>query len=144
MKKAIRAICLLLVIAMVLVVPVYAEDHSTRSSSYFAALQAYIYRTTDTQFQVWFDVTGTRRMEEIGVSEILVQRSVNNATWTTVATFTPDNYPQMLEYNTGTAVNYVPYTGSMYYYYRAYVTFYADNGSGWGKMSLYTSPVRLD
>ena len=83
-------------------------------------------------------------MEKLGANEILLQRSVDNAQWTTVKTYTPDSYPQMLEENTVSCVNYVPYTGSMYYYYRARISFYAENGSGWGEMYVYTSPVRLD
>lgn len=144
MKYLVRSICVLLVIAIMLVVPVSAEEQNERSSAYFAALQTYISRKTDTEFRVWFDATGKERMETIGVSEILLQRSVNNATWTTIKTYTPDDYPQMLEHNTGSCSNYVSYTGNMYYYYRAYVTFYAKNSSGCGEMYFYTSPVRLD
>lgn len=144
MKCLLRSVCILLVIAMMFTVPVSAEEQNERSSAYFGVLKTYITRPSDTQIQIWFDVTGKERMDTIGVSEIELQRSVNNATWTTIKTYTPDDYPQMLENNTVSCANYVPYTGSMYYYYRAYVTFYAKKGTGWGEMHRYTSPIRLD
>ena len=144
MKCLLRSVCILLIIAMMFSIPVSAEEQNERSSAYFAVLKTYITRPSDTQIQIWFDVTGKDSMDKIGVNEIKLQRSVNNATWTTIKTYTPDDYPQMLEYNTVSCANYVPYTGSMYYYYRAYVTFYAKKGTGWGEMYLYTSPIRLD
>ena len=144
MKIFIRSMCFLLVMITIFTVPVSAQEQSTWSSSYFAALQTYICRVNETGFQIWFDVTATRRMEKLGVSEIQLQESVNNAQWTTVKTYTLESYPQMQESNTASCVNYVSYIGSKYYFYRACVTFYAKNSTGQAEMELYTSPVRLD
>lgn len=143
MKKIVRSICILLIMAILFSVPVHAEEQSTWSSSYFASFQLYI-RYTGTQVRIWFDLTGTRVMDTLGVSEIVLERSVNNATWTTVKTYSPDDYPQMLEYNTASCVNHVTYEGSRYYYYRAYITLYAKSGSGQATMCRYTSPVRVE
>ena len=134
MKTAFRCICLLLIMSIILTIPVHAEEPSTRASNYFSSLQTYICDINGTQFSIYFGVTGTRRMEKIGASQIEIQRSVNNATWTTVATYTPEDYPQMIESNTASCVGSVSYTGSMDDDYRAYVTFYAENSSGWAEM----------
>lgn len=144
MKRLTKSICILLVLVMILTMPVHAEEQSARSSSYFAAFQLYIRCSSGTQLKIWFDITGTGMMDKIGVSEILLQRSVNNATWTTVKTYTPEDYPQMFNYNSSGCVNYVTYEGSRYYYYRAYITMYAEKSSGWAEMYEYTSPIRIE
>ena len=138
MKKILRPVCIILIFALLLSVPVFAEEESSAwASSYFIAYSTYLYRTTGTQFQVWFDVSARSIMNELGVNSIKVQRSSDGENWTTVKTYLPEDYPQMLCESTGSHTGYVTYTGTSGYDYRAYVTFYAMNDTGIGKRFVY-------
>ena len=144
MKRFIKLICVILAMATIAAVPVSAEVESeTRGSNYFAAISTYIYPTTDVKFQVWFDLVAVNTMDEIGASSIKVQRSVDGTNWTTMFTYLPQYYPQMLDYNTISHMAYVPYHGTAGYYYRAIVTFYASRGNGMGELDRLTQTVYL-
>lgn len=139
MKRFINCICLLLVISMVVAIPAMAaETDNARSSSYFSSFDAYLHWTSSTQFQVWFNVTGTRVMDEIGASSITIQRKpTNGSSWETVATYSKDSCPSLIGHNTVTHASYIGGTKASGYTYRAYVTFYAKNSSGTGYYSYY-------
>lgn len=144
MRQCTRVISILLIISLLLAVPVYAEDEITPwSSSFIASYDPYIYYESGNSFEVWFDVVAVRRMDELGVNEIEIQRSSNGSSWTTVKTCYPDEYPQMICDNTGFHADYITYTGTVGYYYRAYITFYAKNSSGIGEIYAYTQTIRL-
>lgn len=139
MKKLKRCICCVLIFVMLVSVPVYANDTTHRASSYFSFYEAYLYRTSSTTFEVWFDVTATGGMDELGASVIKVQRSSDGSNWYTARTYTKEMYPQMICEDTGTHAACVSYTMEPGFYYRAYVEFYAKNGSGTGYASYYTA-----
>lgn len=144
MKRFVKLICVILAIATIAAVPVSAEtEASTRASDFFAAISTYIYQTTDTKFQVWFDLVTVEGMDELGASSIKVQRSADGTNWTTMFTYLPEYYPQMIDTNSGSHAAYVPYHGTEGYYYRALVTFYAAKGNGIGKLDRYTQTVYL-
>lgn len=143
MKRFTRAVCVILIVALMAAVPVYADDGiAPCSSSFFMRYDTYLYAvsstTTTTRFQVVFDVTGTGIMDEIGVNYIEIQRSSDGQNWTVMRTCTPANYSQMIDYDTHSHVDYISYTGTKGYYYRAYVEFYAKNSTGQGSMSDWT------
>lgn len=143
MKRFTRCVCLVLIVALLAAVPVCADDGITPySSSFFMCYDTYLYAvsstTTTTRFQVVFDVTALGTMYELGTNYIEIQRSSDGQNWTVMRTCTPSDYPQMLEYNTFTHVDYISYTGTKGYYYRAYVEFYAKNSTGQGSMSDWT------
>ena len=140
MKRFSRSICVVLVIGMLLAVPVFAETETEATpyaSSYFISYCAYLYKTTGNTFEVWFEVAARDGMDELGVSEIKVQRSADGTNWTTMWTYTPENYPQMICENTGSHGDCVTYYGIAGYDYRAYVTFYAKNSRGFAERYVY-------
>lgn len=126
MKRFLTLISLLLVVSLLLPMTASASEMSTRrASDYFAADSCYLQKVSSTELRVWFDVTGLAIMEEIGTSVIIVQRSSDGSKWEDMKTYTKENYPEMIAYNTGVHADYVTYSATPGYYYRAYVRFYA-------------------
>lgn len=144
MRKIIQYVSILLIVAFVFVIPASAaEDVNPKASNYFAATSQYLYKTSDTEFQIWYDASGVNVMDEIGASSIKVQRSEDGSSWTTVKTYTKDSYPEMVSKNTGFHSGHFTYSASKGYYYRAYVIFYAKKGTGTGTLGYYTSNMKL-
>ena len=146
MKRFTRLVCLLLAMSLLFAVPVFAaeeEEASTWSSSYFLSFSTYLYKTSSTKFQVWFDVEARRGMDELGASKIIVQRSSDGTSWSNMFTYYPTYYSQMICENTSAHAGYVPYTGTTGYYYRAKVTYYAKDSSGTAEYVQYTSKILL-
>ena len=140
MKLFLRSLCLILVISIILAVPVFATKEATPwASNYFVYYSTYLYRTTGTEFEIWFDVVGRNIMTELGVNSIILQESSDGENWTSIKTYTPEDYPQMICENTGSHADCVSYTGRPGYDYRAYVTFYAKNSSGFGERYVYAN-----
>ena len=142
MKRIIRYMSLFVAIAMLISIPAFAAE-SSRASLFFTKMSTYLEKTSGTTFEVWFEVTATGTMEELGVSTIKVERSSDKSTWTTMKTYSKANYSQMTDDNTVAHADCVTYTGTSGYYYRARVTFYAKNSSGSGEYVLYTSTISV-
>lgn len=145
MKQFVKCICLILVVSMIFAIPVMAEEIlDARSSNYFTRSSVYLYETSGATFQAWFDVTAVRTMEKIGAKEIKIQRSSDNENWTTMATYSMDDYSSLICANTVTHSAHVTYTGSRGYYYRAYIKLYAKDSTGSGTWARYTSSIYID
>lgn len=119
------------------------EDPILRASEFFITDSCYLNQTSDTEFEVWFDVTGTDIMDEIGAKTIKVQRSSDGNSWITVKTFTKEDYPEMIDIDSGFHGCGLPYTGSKGYSYRALVYFYAKKGDNSASLSRYTYTIDL-
>ena len=143
MQKIIRRISLLVIVSIMLVIPVSADSIDSRASAYFSSYDSAIDQITNTEFEVWYDVVAVDWMDELGVSSIEIQRSRNMSTWTTVATYYPEDYPQMIYENEFFVYDCVTHTGTPGYYYRAYVTFYAKKGTGTGYLFDYAEPIYI-
>ena len=144
MKRFSRMVCLLLAVVMILAIPVAAmENENTRASSFFMSSDVYLYQTTSTKFEAWFEVTALGGMDELGSSEIKIQESSDGENWTTVKTCTPTNYSNLIRENTSVHASYVSYTGTTGKYYRAKITLYAKNSTGIGEWVRYTSSIQL-
>ena len=144
MKRCVRIVSMILAISLLFAAPVYASDEATpRSSAFFTSYDPYIYYESGSSFEIWFDVVAPYRMEKLGVSKIKIQISSDGSEWETATTCYPEDYPQMICENTGFHADYVSYTGTVGYYYRAHITFYAKNSSGIGEIYAYTQIVRL-
>lgn len=144
MKRFSRCICLLLVcIMMFSTTALAAETAESRASSFFSASSVYFWNTSGRNYQIWFDVTATGTMQKLGASKITVQRSTDNSNWTTVQTYLMANYPQMVGNNTVSYDNYVSFTATPGYSYRAIVYLYAKNSSGEGNMRETTAILDL-
>lgn len=143
MKRFMRYVCVAVAIALLVAVPIRAEAADTRASSYFWAYDSYLWRTSSTSFEVWFDVNACDWMDELGVNSIKVQRSSDGENWATVKIYYPDVYSQMICEDTASHTSCVTYTGSAGYYYRAQVIFYAKNSTGTGMVYDYAETIRL-
>ncbi len=58
-------------------------------------------------------------------------------------TFYKSAYPQMTGENVNHYENYVTYTGTSGYYYRAYILFYAKKGTGEAEYEYTTDSIKL-
>lgn len=144
MKRLIRFTCIIMAMVLLLAVPVYAEEASTRSSSFIASYDSYLWKISDNQFQIWFDIDGMGTMDEIGVSLIKVQRRVSpDDEWITVRTYRSSERPEMIRENASGYYHYVTFGGASGYYYRAIVTFYAKNSNGIGKTIDYAETIYM-
>lgn len=146
MKKLTRFFCMILVLSLFLAVPAYAQTTvEPRGSAFFSSYGTDLYKTGTRSFQIWFDVDANLdTMDELGVTEIIVYRSADQQSWTRMKTYTVDDYPEMLDYNTFSYAGYVTYNyATPGYYYRAYITFYAKNSTGIGERYVYTEILRM-
>ena len=144
MKRISQRICMLLVVALLLAVPAAAtENPEPRASNFFMSSDVYLYQTSSTQFQAWFEVSALGIMDKVGASEIKIQESSDDENWTTVKTCTMGNYSNLIRENSGVHASYVSYTGTTGKYYRAKITLYAENSNGTGEWTRYTSSIRL-
>ena len=139
MKLFTKYVCLILSLILLLAIPAQAAEVNARASEYFTASSVYLYKTSNTTFQAWFEVTCKRTMDKVGAKEIKIQRSSDNQNWSTVATYSMNDYSSLIRNNEIAHVGYVTYTGTSGYYYRAYYNLYAkddDTGTGtWGRYS---------
>lgn len=130
----IRLFAMIITIAMVIPIGVSAASEGTvqpRASSYLSAYSAYVYLAGNGEVRVYFDVTGTGTMDEIGALSIKIYESTDNSTWTRVATRTHDSTSGMLGYNDFYHSGHVTYQGVEGRYYKAYVCVWAGkDGSG--------------
>lgn len=143
MKRFFRYVCAVMAVVLLLAVPVHAEEASSRASSFFGSYDSSLYKAAYNKIEVWFDVVALGTMDELGVNSIKVQRSADGSTWETMRVYTPGVYKQMICENTGFHCDYVSYTGTPGYYYRAYVAFYAKNSTGFGERYQYSETILL-
>lgn len=144
MKRVTQVICLLLILSMTLAIPAFAAEASIRASDYFMSHSCYLWKVSDSHFQVWFDVAAIRGMDELGASQIIVERSSNGSDWQTMQTYYKSDYSDMICYNTGSHAGCVDfYNVDPGYLYRARVYFYAKRGNGSGTYIMQTSSITM-
>lgn len=129
------SLVVILALVMVFIVPsnVFAatpEIVQPKESDYLISYSAYIYAAGGGQIQVWFDVTGTHVMEDIGALSIEIYESTDNSTWTWVESFTNKDTPSMLGHNDDFYGSHVTYQGIPGRYYQAYVCIWAGRNGG--------------
>ena len=113
MKRFSKCICLVLALVMVLAIPAQAAKiEQSRSSSFFGSSAVYLHETSSTTFQAWFEVTCVRTMDKVGAKEIKIQRSSDNQNWSTVATYSMNNYSNLIFENSSVHAACVTYTGT--------------------------------
>lgn len=131
-------------LALLLTGPTQAADiQNTRASYYFASSAVYLYMTSETTFQAWFDVTAVNRMEKLGAQEIRIQRSSDNENWQTIRTFTMEDNSDFIREDTINHVGYASHGCLRGYYYRAKIQLYAYDGVGTGVWTRYTDSVYI-
>ena len=146
MKKFLRLVCMTLIMSLLFVIPAYADSAvEPRGSAFFAAYWMDLYKASDTSFEIWFDVNANATMmDELGVCEIIVYQSSDQQSWTEVATYNMEDYPEMIDTYTLSHTGYVTYYNAIPgYYYRACIFFYAKNSLGIGMRDFYTEILRM-
>lgn len=138
--RAFRIAALLLTVVMLL--PVGAMAAEPRSSLYLDSYSAYVYPAGWGKVQVWFDVTGTGDMDEIGALQIQLYESKDNETWTWVKTFGYSDNPGMLVYDDWTHTGHIEYSGTIGRYYKAYVCIWAGKNGAGDTRYFWTSPKK--
>lgn len=121
-SSAIRIIAIILVFAIIVPIGASATEVQPRASDYLSNYTAYVYRPGLGRAQVYFHVTGTDYMDELGVLSIsLYESSDGGTTWTWKKTFTHDSTSGMLSYNDDYHSGHVTYWGSSSKIYKANV-----------------------
>lgn len=150
MKRYKRFICLLLAAVMFAATPAFAAEdtptvqNAARSSEYFLCSSVYLYKTSDTTFEAWFDVGAMGIMDELGATVIKIQRSTDGVNWDTMRTYRSSVYSGMICLNTAAHAYGVTYTAATPgCYYRAYIVLYAAKDNGTAEWYRYTSVMQM-
>ena len=148
MRPFIRFVALILIFTMT--IPVFASAVSDavqpRASYYLNNYGAYIFLPGDGEVRVYFDVTGTGYMDELGALSIQIYECSTNSSnindWTWKKTFTHDSTPGMLSYNDNFHGSYVTYQGTEGKYYKAYVCIWGGKDGDGDTRYFWTSAKR--
>ena len=128
----VRVIAIILIFATLVPIGASAVEVQPRASDYLTSYNSYIYRPASGTIRVYFNVTGTNYMDELGVLSISLYESTDGGTtWTWKKTFTHDSTSGMLSYNDNFHSGYVTYYGWPSRQYKAYVCVWGGkNGQG--------------
>lgn len=144
MKRFSQIVCIVLVFAMILSTTAFAtEMPDPRASNFFTYSSVYFWRSSGNNYQIWFDVTSVSTMQKLGASHIEVEYSTDLVNWDSAGSYDMADYTRMTGSNTSNYANYVPFTATTGYAYRAIVTLYAKNSSGTGEMDEVTTVLDL-
>lgn len=113
-----------------------------RSSEYISTYGAVLTAKSGGKLVVTVDVSGYGRMTQIGATKIYIYESVDNQSFTKVATYNYEDYPEMMGSGTVYYDSPVTYTGRVGYYYFASVYCYAGNTSGGDERNYTTTTIR--
>ena len=91
---------------------------------------------------VTVDVSGVGSMTQIGASIIYIYESADNKSFSQVAAYHYEDYPEMMGSGTFYYEDAVTYYGIPGYYYFASVYVYAGNASGGDQRNYTTSTKR--
>ena len=131
MNRIFRLLTLLLAFIMLFTVPASAQEISPYASNFFLGYGANLEEVSGSTFEVWFSVSAVGTMTKLGVNYIDIERSSNGTDWTVVKTYEKADYSSLIASNTGFHSGHVTYSNRQSgNQYRAYVEFYAKNGSG--------------
>ena len=139
MKWLVKCLCLILALSFCLVIPAGAEEVTPYSSSFFGSRDAYLWRTSSTSCQAWFEVTAMRSMTALGAQFIEIEESSDGVNWSVVATYNRTSYSNLIKTNTGDHTSYVTFSKMKPdCQYRMYVRLYAkDSGGNIGTSNMY-------
>lgn len=135
-----------LILTFILVIPSFgsaaaAEPVHPRASAYLTSYGAYVYLPGNGEVQVYFDVTGTGYMDELGALSIAIYESTDGVNWTWKDTFRHNITPGMLSYNDDFHAGYVTYNGIRGRYYKAYVCIWGGKDGQGDTRYFWTVPV---
>ena len=125
MKKIIsRSLALVLIFIFTCSLSV-AASASLYASQYLNKYDAFITAKGGGEIKISFSVAGMKQLDELGASEIVVEKKVGSS-WTEVKTYTNDDYPELSTTNAFYYSNYVFYQGVAGTEYRAKITIFGN------------------
>lgn len=134
------------ILLVVFIIPIYATASTTeitpRASDYLDSYNSYLYNAAWGKIRVYFDVTGTHYMDEIGTLKIQIYESTDNVNWTWVTTYRHDTTSGMLGNNKVYHSGYVEHAGTIGRYYKAYVCVWAGKNGAGDTRYFWTPPVK--
>ena len=98
---------------------------SVYSSEYLNRYSGSITAQGGGEIKISFSVAGMKQLDELGASEIVVEKKVGSS-WTEVKTYTNDDYPELSTTNAFYYSNYVFYQGVAGTEYRAKITIFGN------------------
>lgn len=116
-----------------------ADPVQPNASNYLSSYAAYVYLAGDGLVQVYFNVEGTRTMDELGALTIELYESTDKSNWTWVKTFKHTVDSGMLGYNDFYHSGHLDYQGVEGRYYKAYVCVWAGKDGGGDTRYFWTS-----
>lgn len=116
------------------------ETVAPAASDYLVSYTTYICSIGNGVLQIWFRVTGTGDMENLGALDIRLYESTDNSNWYWVDTFSYEDYPHMLSHDDSHHMSFVEYQGVVGRYYKALVTIWSG-GDTEGDARYMWTPV---
>lgn len=124
----VKIIAILLVVSLCTPIGAQAampETVQPMASAYLADYTAYICAMGDGNLEIWWEITGTRTLADIGVLTVYLYESSDNVNWSWATTFLHEHHDTMLAHNTFFNMSHVDYEGTPGHYYKAYVCIWA-------------------
>lgn len=116
------------------------ETVAPMASDYLIDYTAYICAMGDGDLEIWWEVTGTRTLADIGVLSIFLYESTDGTNWYWVKSYQHNQYDNMLWHNDYFSMDCVSYDGIPGRYYKAYVQIWAGPEDG-GDTRYIWAPV---
>lgn len=116
------------------------ETVQPMASAYLADYTAYICAMGEGKLEIWWEVTGTRTLADIGVLTVFLYESTDNTNFYWVESFRFTDYPNMLWHNNFFCMDHVDYEGVPGRYYKAYIEIWAGPEDG-GDVRYIWTPV---
>lgn len=142
-KRVCSMLCVVAVLfSLCTVSAVAAEDEGIeplRASEYLTEYTIAVGTASNHRIGMGITVDGTGVMTKIGVSSIYIEEKVNGS-WTAYDALYGGEHPEFYQYNTYSYVDTIYFTGTPGVTYRATITAFAQNSSGYdtGTVTSYT------
>ena len=134
-----RALLTLLCVAMLCSIPAYAAE--ARASDRIMHSTATLSTKSNGDLSIFFSVWATGKMDVIGASSVVIQRS-SGSSWVTEYTFTPSNAPEIQaesKYQHSATLTYSPLFTEKEY--RAVVMIYVKDATGVSTQKLTSRTI---
>jgi hypothetical protein len=128
------------VLVLSLIASIPASAAQLRENQYLSNYSAATNANGGGYITVEYAVFATGTADEVGATQIVVQRK-NGSAWTSVKTFNRSDYPTLIGTNCSSYIGSVAYQGTSGQQYRAIVTIYAKIGSGSSSCAYTTNTV---
>lgn len=92
--------------------------------------------------QVYFSICGTDTMDKLGARSIDLYESTDGNTWHLVENYTSSDTSWLMGYGKSSYSAHVSYGGVVGRYYKAYVSFYAEDTTGSDSTGRWTGKIQ--